>query len=239
MPINSLFLREPRDEGADDQVEDSTADAAPQALQDWSVCKEPRKHLFPEPADGSLAQLKARVGAQLAALDCFARPEGVPLKIPAVASLVEQLSRQKNGTGLSFMAGENGGVSPGAAHAIRLGVTKSSGRGSASFRPRPSTRTRPGPSLSPLARTSKKRKNVDGERPAVPSSFPRDEARTRPAYPAYMAEDLYVWSLLFSADKTRNVTESMVASRILRHQVTGYALGRRTTLGAIPWLSDY
>ena len=35
-PIDSPLLREPRNDGAEDQVEDGMADAAPQELQDWS-----------------------------------------------------------------------------------------------------------------------------------------------------------------------------------------------------------
>ena len=69
---------------------------------------EARKQLFPEPADGSLARLKARVGIQLDTLDCFVCSDGVPWKNPALASLVDELSRQNSGTGLAIMAGVKG-----------------------------------------------------------------------------------------------------------------------------------
>ena len=241
--IDSPLLRVPRDEGADDQDENTAADAAPQALQDWTVFKEARKQLFPEPAQGSLAHLKSSVGAQLAALECFACPDGVPWKIPAVARLVDALSRQSNGTGLSFLAGDNGGLSPSSAHAIRLGVTKVL-RGWERCLSAPSFDQHKtcSPPISAGAQLQQK-KTLEGERPAVPSSFPRDEARTRPAYTAYMAEDLYVWSLLFSADKTRKPGDLRCQLQNLVHFVHAWELAHLTpelvVYAVSPWCTHF
>ena len=141
---------------------------------------------------GVLAQLKRNLAGRLAALEAFVAPEGVDAAFPAHSSLVDELARHKDGTGLLFLSAEGAPLLT-QLQAQRLTLTKvlqgwercfadPAFDSSAVREPR---RVETGPASH--KKSSKK---------PPPPELPFDSARTSPALNNYLLRVVQNWSLL-------------------------------------------
>lgn len=74
-------------------------------------------------------------------------------------------------------------------------------------------------------------------------SFPFDAGRTRPALPPYMAEDMFSWSLLFSADKSKKPGQLLAQLQNLVHFVHPWELAHLSAelacYAVSPWCAHF
>lgn len=167
----------------------------------WSEYAAARKEGAPLAGGGVLAQLRRSLEGQLALLEAFVPPEGVAFAFPTHSVLVDELARQRDGTGLGFLS-EDGAAQPTELQAQRLSQTKVlQGWARCLADPLYDAAAVREPRRSEPAQHQKAR--TKSKKPPPPD-LPFDVARTSPALNSYLLLVVQNWSLLKRGDaKTR------------------------------------